>query len=125
MKRKVKSVMMAAVMLAITVGVFAGGTAEKQAAIQLRFIDVSPSPTRQTYFTDTFAKFKQETGITVVYESVPWDDAANKLTVLGTSKQLPDVITTWAGWLGQFTEAGWVVPLSDYIGNTTGEYAST
>jgi multiple sugar transport system substrate-binding protein len=87
MKRKVKSVMMAAVMLAITVGVFAGGTAEKQAAIQLRFIDVSPSPTRQTYFTDTFAKFKQETGITVVYESVPWDDAANKLTVLGTSKQ--------------------------------------
>ena len=28
-------------------------------------------------------------------------------------------------WLGQFTEAGWVVPLSDYIGSTKGEYAST
>ena len=51
-------------------------------------------------------KIGEETGISVVYESVPWDDAANKLTVLGTSGQLPDVLTTWAGWLGQFTAAG-------------------
>jgi multiple sugar transport system substrate-binding protein len=94
-------------------------------ATELRFIDVSPSPTRQEYFTKTFDKFKQETGIAVVYESVPWDDAANKLTVLGASNQLPDVLTTWAGWLGQFTEAGWIVPLTGYIGNTTKEYAKT
>ncbi len=47
------------------------------ADVQLRFIDVSPSPVRQEYFEKTFAKFKEETGISVVYESVPWDDAAN------------------------------------------------
>ena len=93
--------------------------------ISLRFIDVSPSPVRQQYFETTFAKFKDETGISVTYESVPWDDAANKLTVLGTSGQLPDVMTTWAGWLGQFTAAGWVKPLSGYIAGTESEYADT
>lgn len=94
-------------------------------SVTLRFIDVSPSPVRQEYYEATFAKFKEETGISVVYESVPWDDAANKLTVLGTSGQLPDVLTTWAGWLGQFTAAGWVHPLTDYIGDTTDQYADT
>lgn len=92
---------------------------------QLRFIDVSPSPVRQEYFEKTFAKFKDETGIEVSYESVPWDDAANKLIVLGSSGQLPDVMTTWAGWLGQFTAAGWVKPLSGYIAGTEDQYADT
>ena len=81
----------------------------------LRFIDVSPSPQRQKYYEDVFAKFKEEKGITVKYESVPWDDAADKLTVLGTSGQLPDVITTHPLWLGQFTEADWVIPIDDYV----------
>lgn len=91
----------------------------------LRFIDVSPSPTRQTYFEMTFAKFKEETGITVTYESVPWDDAANKLTVMGTSNNLPDVMSVWAGWLGQFVPAGWVLPLDDYIKDTRDTYTLT
>ena len=81
---------------------------------ELRFIDVSPSPERQSYFESVFEKFKEETGITVKYESVPWDDAANKLTVLGTSGQLPDVITTHPLWLGQFTEADWIIPIDEY-----------
>ncbi len=114
------------VIVLVATGLSANSSAEKQSeTTELRFIDVSPSPTRQEYFTTTFAKFEEETGISVVYESVPWDDAANKLTVLGASNQLPDVMTTWAGWLGQFTEAEWIVPLSDYIGNTTDDYAKT
>lgn len=88
----------------------------------LRFLDVSPSETRQKYYESTFKKFEEETGISVVYESVPWDDAANKITVLGASNQLPDVMTTWSGWLGQYTQAGWVIPLNDYIGDTRTEY---
>lgn len=88
----------------------------------LRFLDVSPSEVRQSYYEETFKKFKEETGISVTYESVPWDDAADKITVLGASHQLPDVMTTWSGWLGQYTQAGWVIPLSDYIGDTRSEY---
>lgn len=121
MARKLMGLVLAVVM---ALGVF-GGVAFAGEAVELRFIDVSPSPVRQEYFETTFAKFKEETGISVVYESVPWDDAANKLTVLGTSGQLPDVMTTWAGWLGQFTASGWVVPLTDYIGDTADEYADT
>ena len=119
-----KKLVLIAAFFAIMVSLVAAPSAEKETS-ELRFIDVSPSPTRQEYFTATFDKFEQETGISVVYESVPWDDAANKLTVLGASNQLPDVMTTWAGWLGQFTEAGWVIPLTDYIGDTTDDYAST
>ncbi|MEG0720391.1 MAG: sugar ABC transporter substrate-binding protein [Lachnospiraceae bacterium] len=81
----------------------------------MRFIDVSPSPQRQAYYEGVFDKFKKETGVSVKYESVPWDDAANKLTVLGTSGQLPDVITTHPLWLGQFTEADWVLPIDEYV----------
>ncbi|MFH2115110.1 MAG: sugar ABC transporter substrate-binding protein [Spirochaetota bacterium] len=117
---------MALLLVLVGMGLAASPAAEKPAKeVTLRFIDVSPSPTRQGYFTKTFDNFRKETGISVVYESVPWDDAANKLTVLGASKQLPDVMTTWAGWLGQFTEAGWIDPLDDYIGNTSGDYAKT
>lgn len=77
-----------------------------------------PEPCPAEYFNKTFAKFKQESGITVTYESVPWDDAANKLAVMGSSHQLPDVMTTWAGWLGQFSSAKWVVPIDDYVKDT-------
>ena len=79
--------------LALMASLFTGFAAYAEGN-ELRFIDVSPSPVRQEYFETTFAKFKEETGISVTYESVPWDDAANKLTVLGTSGQLPDVMTT-------------------------------
>lgn len=91
-------------------------------AISLRFIDVSPSPARQTYFEETFKKFEDESGIAVVYESVPWDEAANKLAVLGAAGELPDVMTTWAGWLGQFTAADWVLPIDKYVAGTEDEY---
>ena len=110
--------------LALMASLFTGFAAYAEGN-ELRFIDVSPSPIRQEYFETTFAKFKEETGIFVTYESVPWDDAANKLTVLGTSGQLPDVMTTWAGWLGQFTAAKWVLPLDSYIAGTESEYADT
>ncbi|MDR2631000.1 MAG: sugar ABC transporter substrate-binding protein [Spirochaetaceae bacterium] len=106
---------------------FAGGGGQRASsggagAITLRFIDVSPSPARQAYYNAVFEAFKAETGVTVNYESVPWDDAANKLTVLGASGSLPDVMTTWEGWLGQFTQAGWVVSLEKYIAGKESTY---
>ncbi len=93
--------------------------------VTLRFLDVSPSPERQSYFENVFAKFKDETGITVNYESVPWDDAADKITVLGSSGQLPDVFTVHQFWLGQLTSAGWVVPLDDYVSENLDSVATT
>lgn len=88
----------------------------------LSFLDVAPSDVRTSYYEGIFQRFYEDTGIEVEYQSVPWDDAANKLTVLGASKTLPDVMTTWNGWLGQFTQSGWVIPLDDYIGDTVSDY---
>ena len=124
MKKRLLAALMAAVMVG---GLLAGcgssdkkektdaDTAKTESEVTLCFIDVSPSPQRQKYYEGVFEKFKEEKGITVKYESVPWDDAADKLTVLGTSGQLPDVITTHPLWLGQFTEADWVIPIDDYV----------
>lgn len=99
-----------------------GAEQSGEAEVTLRFLDVSPSETRQKYYEEIFGKFKEETGISVVYESVPWDDAANKITVLGASDQLPDVLTTHSGWLGQLTSSEWIIPLTDYLGESTEEY---
>jgi multiple sugar transport system substrate-binding protein len=118
--------LLVAVILASTMfaacGVSPAQAAAPAGTVSLRFIDVSPGPVRQKYFEETFVKFEKETGIKVTYESVPWDDAANKLTVLGASGQLPDVMTTWAGWLGQYVPAGWVIPLDKYIDPMRGEF---
>ena len=128
MKKRTVSVMLAALMAAsmlscVTVSAEEGWTREFEGE-SLTFLDVAPSDTRTAYFENLFARFFEDTGIEVEYQSVPWDDAANKLTVLGASNSLPDVMTMWSGWLGQFTQSGWVVPLSEYIGDTTDEYTA-
>lgn len=38
------------------------------AGTTLRFLDVSPSEARQSYYEGAFSKFEDETGITVTYE---------------------------------------------------------
>lgn len=91
------------------------GSSEKSETTELRFLDVNPSELRQEYYEDAFARFEEETGIKAIYESVPWDDAANRLTVMGTSNTLPDVMSVNESWRGQFIPAGWIIPLDDYI----------
>ena len=88
----------------------------------LTFLDVAPNDVRTSYYEGLFERFYEDTGIEVEYQSVPWDDAADKITVLGASGKLPDVLTTWYGWLGQFTESEWVVPLSGYLGDEVEEF---
>lgn len=89
---------------------------------QLRFLDVNPGVLRTAYFEDMFEKFKEETGIEVIYESVPLDDCANRITIQGTSNTLPDVITTMDSLLGQLIPAGWIIPLDEYVNDSRDEY---
>ena len=77
----------------------------------LSFLDVAPSDVRTSYYEGIFQKFYEATGIEVEYQSVPWDDAANKLTVLGASNTLPDVMTKMTGCLGQYTKSGWLITM--------------
>ena len=86
---------------------------EAKEEVVLRFIDISTSPLRQEYFMGVFEQFEAEQGIKVEYEGVPWDDAADKLTVLGAANDLPDVLTISEKWMGQFISAEWIMPLDD------------
>ena len=115
---------LAAGMLAGTVTAFAedGGWSREFEGTTLSFLDVAPSDTRTGYYEELFQRFYEDTGIEVEYQSVPWDDAANKITVLGASHTLPDVMTTWSGWLGQYTQSGWVIPLSGYLGDAKEDF---
>ena len=99
-----------------------GGAESGDGATELTFMDVCPSAAREEYFISVFESFEKETGIHVTYESVPWDNAVDKLTVMGTSDELPDVMTLFSSWMGQFTSAGWAIPIDDYIAETRDEY---
>ncbi len=90
-------------------------TADNQEDVTLRFMDVTPRPERQAFYEGVFADFEAETGIKVQYESVPWDEVTNKLTILGAADDLPDVYSVHSSYLGQHVESGWVLPLTDYI----------
>lgn len=100
-----------------------GNWSKQYSGTKITFMDVAPGDARTSYFENLFQEFQKDTGIEVEYQSVPWDDAADKMTVLGSSGKLPDVMTVWSGWLGQYTAAGWVEPLTDYIGDSTDEYS--
>lgn len=112
--RKAKKVLTGLMVMGMFTGCMAASAAAEEGG-ELRFLDVNPSEARQEYFENVFEKFKDETGIEVVYESVPWDDAANRLTVMGASGTLPDVMEVNLSWLGQFIPAGWIISLDDYI----------
>lgn len=89
--------------------------------IELRFMDVTPSPAREATYQELIAKFnEQNPGIKVVYESVPWDESHNKLVTQGSAGTMPDVFIMHQQWNAEFTSAGWVKPLDDYIADWDG-----
>jgi len=91
----------------------------------IRFLNVSPSEARDSYYQETFQRFQEETGITVEYESVPWDDAVSKLMVMGAADELPDIITMDTIWLGQFVASDWLVPLDSYLADVEDQFTDT
>lgn len=118
MKKRLLGAAMAAVMM-MNLGTISAIADE---AVTLQFIDVSPSTQRQKYYETIFEEFEAETGIAVQYQSVLWDEAADYLTALGENGKLPDVLTLHSYWLGQFTEADWLLPLGDYVEENKDEF---
>lgn len=81
-------------------------TSDSKEKVNLRFLNISPSDTRDNYFKEVFAAFEKETGIAVEYESTPLETAANKITVMGGSNTLPDIITMPDNWIPDYRSAG-------------------
>ncbi len=92
------------------------GGSQGQLKGEISFMDVSPRPEREEFFKKMIEEFnKKYPDIEVDYQTVPWDDAATKLTNMGAAKQLPDVINIYFGWIPQFTAAEWMIPLDTYL----------
>lgn len=58
-------------------------------------------------------EFTQETGIKVNVETVAWDDIRNKIAVAAGGKKAPaDVIEVDWSWVGEFSSADWLEPIT-------------
>ena len=65
-------------------------------------------------------KFKQQTGITVNVEVVPWSDLLNRLLAAATSGKGPDVVNIGNTWSASLQATGAFVPFDDATISTVG-----
>lgn len=81
---------------------------------EITFLDVMPSPERTALLEDLISRFEEENQtISVKYTSVPWDEAYKKLVAMGSSKTLPDVITSDVGIMQSLARPGYLLNLDD------------
>lgn len=86
--------------------------------VTIHFMDIMPGPEREQVYQDMISKFEAKNpNIHVELETVPWDQAHNKLVTLGTSKSMPDVVQIYPQWLSEFTAAKWLADLDPYYKN--------
>ena len=65
-------------------------------------------------------KFKQQTGITVNVEVVPWSDLLNRLLAAATSGKGPDVVNIGNTWSASLQATGAFIPFDDATLQTVG-----
>ncbi|MCQ6561713.1 ABC transporter substrate-binding protein [Paenibacillus mendelii] len=117
MLKKITMGILASLMLVISACSSSNSNGEDKGSnnekVEISFLDVTPSPDRTKYFNEIIAAFEQENpDIKVKLETVPWDQAFNKLTMQGASKTLPDVMNMYPAWLNTFVPAGYLEPLT-------------
>lgn len=115
MKRTL-SILLAVIMVAAMIPAAAAVNEPYPDKVTISFVDISPSPEREKMYREMIEAFKEvEPNITVEYETIPWDDAHNKLAMLGATGSMPDVIQVHYTWISEFVGAGWAQNLSDYL----------
>ena len=80
----------------------------------LRFLDTTSDDVLSKYYQDVFAEFTAQTGIAVSYESIPGEFARDKLILLNTVAQMPDIVITRAGWLKELVSNDCLISLAKY-----------
>jgi ABC-type glycerol-3-phosphate transport system substrate-binding protein len=97
--------------LVITVFLLIGGTVQ---AKSIRLLMESVPDTR--YIQELLPQFKAETGIDVEMEVISYIDMHSKLVPqLISPKGSYDAIVVDFYWAGEFTKAGWLMPLDDLV----------
>lgn len=69
-----------------------------------------------TYVQEAAEKFTEQTGVKVEVEAVNYQTMHEKIvTEMTAATSSYDVVICDHTWIGEFAEAGWVIPLDDYI----------
>lgn len=108
--------------LIVTLG-FASGQGEEGAAggepVELRIGATTGIALRR--MTDLSSEFTEQTGIRVEVEHMRAPDLNTKVRLESTAKSgYYDIVRTSSGQIDLWVEPGWVIPLDEYIANTSG-----
>ncbi|ASN06244.1 sugar ABC transporter substrate-binding protein [Virgibacillus necropolis] len=60
-------------------------------------------------------EYENESGMTVKVQTIPWENAHDKLLTAVASGEGPDVLQIGTTWVAEFAEAGTFLDLTDYI----------
>lgn len=72
-----------------------------------------------TYVQEAAAKFSETTGVKVEIEAVNYQTMHEKIvTEMTATTNGYDIVICDNPWIGEFADAGWVIPLDDYIAKT-------
>lgn len=117
MKKRFVSFLLVLTLLVSCMAITSGAAFADEEQVTLTFLDISPRDARQAYFEKVFADYtaQKNANVTIEYESVPWADAYNKVVVLGSAEDLPDLVNMYPSWTNEFIMSDWIVPLDSYI----------
>lgn len=122
MKRKALAALLVVTMV---VGMLAGcgGNGEKSEGdkIKLTFLDKHPEDEYKGYFEQAIADFEEaHSNIDIEYENISDQAIKEKLAVLASGGELPDIFFAWGGeCLNRFSRAGRLLDLTPYMDKDT------
>lgn len=115
MKKKIVSILICATMLSTLVMGCGSGSSEKEGNTEdkkekkeITFM----APDWANPGDELLAEFTEETGISVVFNEVSWDDIRDKVSIAASGGEAAaDVIEVDWSWVGEMNSAGWLEPI--------------
>ncbi len=121
MKKRFLALMLTAAMtVSLAVGCGSsgdGGSKSDGDGITLTFLDKHPEEEYKGYFEDAIADFEEANpGVHIEYENISDQAIKEKLAVLASGGDLPDIFFAWGGeCLNRFSRAGRLLDLTPYM----------
>lgn len=112
MKKKLVSVLLCAAMIsALAAGCGSDSSKEEGASEEGKEITFM-APDWANPGDELLAEFTKETGISVIFNEVSWDDIRDKVSIAASGEEAAaDVIEVDWSWVGEMNSAGWLEPI--------------